>query len=291
MRWLPAGFGGLIEWWAPLYPDVNPTVEIRDASQVVVAAGAAASRDANPNTTISAGAVAGSDVLSVASATGLAINQRLLLSGQNAQREMAKVRSFSGTTVRLMTPLVHDHPSGAALQSTRISYTLTGAAAANAGDHWLMTVSWAVGAVAQPPHALEFAVSRYGMTNPLTEHSLMRLDPQLLLRAPAGFDWTDLYERAFQEAAERVTARGVPLYDYRGGAEKLERLGSYVALLLCAEQWGEAYRGQREEIRARVDEVLAVFVAVAAADVDRSQTVTEPETQGRTGDRGVGRRR
>lgn len=289
--WFVAGVGGTIEWHAPLRPDAGPTVQVIDgAGTVVIAAGTVASRDTNPDTTLSVGVARGARAIQVASSTGIASGGRLLISGQGVPSEPVVIRGMSGTTVTLTTPLVYDHPASSDVESSRIFYALTGASCPDPGDNWLATFSWASGAATQAPHAVSFGVSRYAMRNPVTPLLLQRLIADLRLQVPLELDWDDLCQRAFDEACDRVSGRGVPIYDYRGAAQKLERPASYVAALLLAEQYGQGYRELREELRERVQETVDIFCAVAAADTDRDLVIDAGEEQGRVGRRAVGRR-
>lgn len=290
MRFIPKDVGGEIDWYAPSRPAAGPTVQVLDdQGAVLVAAGTAAALD-SVDTTLAQGAARGAVVLELVSGASVAAGRRYALSQSGSITESVLVESVSGVWARLRDPLAHDHPASSAFQGTRISYAVTAGQAATTGDHRLAIFSWSIGATAQAPQPVEFAVSLRAFANPLDPAVLRRYDPDLLAKVPGHIDLVDLCDLAFHEVADRVTARGVPLYDYRGGSAKLERACAYAALLIAAETYGEAYSGQREYLAGRRDELVQVFAASAAADVDRDGVIDAGEERGQTGARAVGRR-
>lgn len=278
MHWITKDIGGEVAWYAPQRPDAGPTVEVRDRSGTVVPAATAATIE-NVNRTLAVGCEAGAESLQLDAAPTLRSRGRYRLGGDRP--EVVQVRNVSGTTVYLQYPTAYDHSLGDAFQSTRVSYTVSAAAAASPGDNWRAVFSYALSGVAQPPHTVEFGVALNWFGNPCTLLTLRRLEPNIVANMPAEADFDDICERAFDEVSERLTARGVHIYDYLG-SDKLERACGYMGLFLCAELYGQAFRDERERLSRRAEAALTLFAAVTPTDEDRDGVVSPYERSGPT---------
>lgn len=81
-----------------------------DTSTAEVATTGSAAVETNPNTTLGANAGIGDQSITVASATGVAVDRRLLLTAAAGHREEIEVARVSGTTVTLRHPLINAYP-------------------------------------------------------------------------------------------------------------------------------------------------------------------------------------
>src|SRR5687768_11453450 len=141
---VPRDVGGTVYWYAPQRPDANPTVQVLNASGGVEAAAATAATRDSVDTTISQGAVQGAEQVEVASAANLTRGDYYWLGGQNQPSEFVRVRSWIGTTVRLASPLVYDHPASSDFEGTKVSYAITSAVADKEEENWRAIFSWAL---------------------------------------------------------------------------------------------------------------------------------------------------
>lgn len=106
-------------------PSGTPTVavylaNVDDDGQAETATTGACSVD-SVNTTLGASATHGDDSLSVASATGVTVGRRYLLTTLGSTREWVEVLALVGTTATLRRPLQNDHTTGSTFQGCRIS--------------------------------------------------------------------------------------------------------------------------------------------------------------------------
>ncbi len=277
-RWLPRDIGGELFVYAPVRPDAGPTVEIRNRSATVIAAGTAATLE-SINTTIAQGAEAGAQQLELSASQTLRHRGLYIVGG--VRPEVVQVKSYSGVSVQLQNELCYGHAGGVAFQSSRISYTVSAATATPLGDHWQAVFSYAVSAVAQPPITEEFAIALHHFQNPCTPWSMRRIEPQLVHHLSANADWDEICDRAFETVCDRLTARGIPIYDYIGSS-RLERACSYMGVYLCAETYGQDFKAERDLFAKRAEAELSLFAATSPADEDRDGVVSAHEGSGRT---------
>lgn len=278
-RWLAKSIGGELSWRAPARPDAGPTVEIRDrGGSSVVAAGTAATLE-SVETTIAEGAEEGATSIRLSTSPTLRRRGIYLLGGDEI--EEVQVKSVDGPNVELQHALAYSHPTLAAFESTRISYTLSGALATPEGDHWQAIFSYAIDAVAQPPHTEEFAIALHHFTNPCSVLGMRRIEPEIMNRLAAAHDLDDIRERAFDEVCDTLTARGIPVYDYIGST-KLARACDYMALFLIAETYGQDFDKDRTRLHGRMTGQLQLFTATTPVDENRDGVISAYESSGRT---------
>jgi len=114
------GFGGAVSLDLPTRPStVTLTAETDGGAALVSGQAATVSSVA---TTLSAAASRGDTSITVADGTGISAGQSLWLQDDP---EAVLVRKVSGTTVSLRRPVLHDHDSGATVEGTRCSYTIS----------------------------------------------------------------------------------------------------------------------------------------------------------------------
>lgn len=291
MIFLTLGMAGTVEWYAPLRPDAGPTVTIRnrDGSEEV-AAGTAATLNA-VDTTLAEGAAAGATSLLLTDATGVSVNRRYLVSGQSAQSDVVEVKQVVGTTVTLKYPLVYAHPNASDFESTLVSYSISSTVLASTDqpqDYWSMEVAWAVGGVTQTPGVVMFHTTLHPVTNPVSPIDLYRIEPFLSRNLAVDTDLQDICTRAFDEVCERLFARSIKPYDVIG-SKQFERAVQYLALFLCAEQYGQAYATEQDRLWKRFGDTLEVFQANAAVDDDQDRAVETHEKRAGRGGGDIGR--
>ena len=274
MRFFPQDLPATVEWYAPVRADASPTVQVLDSyGSELVAAATAATLDSVATTLVS-GAPEGSDTLIVASATGITAGRQYLI----AAKEPVVVRAISGTTIYLMSPLWYSHAASAAFEGTRISYDLTSTHTATPNDACVAIFSYLVSTVAQPPGRVGFAISRGNPTSGLTAVDVAAVDPTIRKKL-AGVDINALIVRGEDEIRDRISARGVPVYDLWGGDDH-KRAVLYQTLYLAAEQYGDSFRDERAEWWERTKTCLDVLASTASTDADRDGKVSTQEAQG-----------
>jgi hypothetical protein len=111
-------------------PDASPAFEVKSETGAVLASGTATVDSVS--TTLSSGASQGAQSIAVASATGVTVGRRYLLTGAEiVGGEWVTIRGLSGTTATLARPLALSHASGASVVSTRVSCAVSAAACAS----------------------------------------------------------------------------------------------------------------------------------------------------------------
>lgn len=293
MLLIPANIGGTVEWYAPQRPDAAPTVEVRqgynpavetNAGSVLVAAGAAATRDL-VSTTLAAGAAADAISLEVTIADDIVAGRWYLVGETGGQMEMVRCLRISGTTVYLSAPLAYAHANGGAFVGTRLSYAIAGSAVPTSAEHSLAIFSWAVGGVTQGQGVVDFTVTRwpiYNLTTPA--HMLAVASSALRARIASDQSMQDAIDRAWDETLETLHAQGVRVSTIVG-ADKLIRPVVYRALCLLAETYGRDFREERRELHERFAETLAIYKGNAALDGDEDGILERHERRsGRGGE-------
>lgn len=272
---------GTIEWYAPNRP-TSATVVIRDASGVVVASTPATVDTVA--TTLTEGVAAGATLVKVVSAAGIAADRLYRLGGDAP--ELVEVEDIDVLDLHLKHPTSETHAVGDAFEGTRISYSYT---PPTIGDAFQATFSWLVGATAQQPEPIEFRVVTREVSNPASDTDVYRIVPNLHLWIPEGWDLSEAREDAFEEVKAMISARGVPLSDYRG-TRGLRLAVAYGTAALAYETAGQAYLPTVEAFRARRDNFLDLYVRTTAADAVRDDAIEDVERVGRTGTQEVDQR-
>lgn len=279
--------GGPLEAYTPTRAAADGTVRVKKRDGTVVVAAGVAAREA-VDTTLSVGVAEGAESLTLAAAFTGAVGRRYLISGGGGHSEEIVVERYSGTVVYPEQPLRWPHAPGSDFESCRLTYTVLAAdvAAGTADDAWRAEWSWGAGLA---PVTTVFAVAKVGRVhfNPLSPARLFQFDPTLP-RKFALADWDGLVERAWTEVQARVSARGLPVYDYLD-ATGLEAAVAYVARLLASEAYGPG-DAERAYLDERADRQIDLYCATSPVDEDRSDSIAEDEEKGRTGSRTTTRR-
>lgn len=256
-------------------PDASPTFAVLSEGGGSLATGTGTVDSVN--TTLSAGAAAGAQTITVASATGVTVGRRYLLTGQEiAGGEWVTVRAISGTTLALARPLALSHASGASVSSTRVSCAVTAAACATVRRGCRVEITYTVSSATRPVVSVEFDVTRYRLESGLTLEHVRDLDPQLLKRAAPGTWWPSVIATAW----ERIVSRIAQQHDPGGlvGAIDLTQPHAVMVRLLIAEQGAsDESRAHAAELRSRFDAELSLLLSARAFDDDQDGAVESNE--------------
>lgn len=273
MLWGVQGFDLALSWYAPTRAAADGTVTVRGPGGAVVTTGVAA-REA-VDTTLASGVGAGARELVLSAAQTLRSRGLYRLGGDRP--EVVQVRVSDGVNVVLERPTRYGHEALADFESTLLTYTLPGASVTPTGDNW--RAYFAI--TGYPAHPVRFGVSKHGFDNPLTPELLFAYDETLPDKHPFR-DWEAACDRAFQSVVARVSARGIPAWDYLDSEQLLEAC-AFQAWRDAATAFGPEFRDLREELSARVDEEIDLYCTTVGVDSDRDGAVSTPEKHGRTG--------
>ena len=139
-----------------------------------------------------------------------------------------------------------------------------------------MRVSWAVSATSQPAGVVEFTVSRHPVYNPAVWADVQAVLPLIHRNIASGTDAADLMTRAWDEVLDSLWAMGIRPGTIVG-TSKLKRAVVYQSLTLCAEQYGEAFRAERDGWQKRAADCMAAFKSIGAVDEDEDAAIEEHE--------------
>lgn len=274
---LARGYAGVLEQYASQRPDAGPTVEIRNRQGgIILAATATGVTLDSVDTTLAVGAAQGAEQLELTSGTGVVAGRQYYVSGQGARGERVEVEQVSGTIAYLRGRTAYPHPNASDFEGVRISYSYTPATGQRPEHGWRASFGWAVGAVAQAPLVQEFGIVQHPVRNewgpPLLYGAIPALDDYLHEDTDVGQKVQD----AWDETVEWLLAEGLdPSWVVGGG--KFKRAVRYLALFLCAEQYGAEFADERKEWRERYRECLDVLKAIAAVDADQDGAVESSE--------------
>mgnify|MGYP000473178673 CR=1 FL=1 len=119
-------------------PSGTPTVSVYDATSddgapADTATTGACSVDA-VSTTVAVAASVGDQSISVASATGISIGRRYLLTNAGGESESAEVKSIAGVVIGLRRPILNDQTTAATFAGTRVSIAVDSTWSAAVGN-------------------------------------------------------------------------------------------------------------------------------------------------------------
>lgn len=255
-------------------PSATPTFVVRQPGGGVLQAATNATLD-GVNTTLAGAAAAGSTTVSVASATGITVGRKYLLTGpEDTGGERVTVRSVASTTVTLVRPLRLAHAASAAFQSTRVACAVD--AIATVARHYRVEVTYAVGGVTQPARVLALDCVRYVPQSSITSFDdVADFDPVLGKRLPLGTWFPALRDESWQMLLELVAARVPPGAVVSSAA--LSAAHRYHLRALLAETAGEAWEPYRERMAKRFAETLDAALGAAPVDTDQDGAVEKHE--------------
>lgn len=275
-RWVQKDVGGTI-YTDELdeRPDASPTFSVLTPSGGSLGTGTGTVDTVN--TTLTGAAAAGSTSATVTSASGITVGRRYLIGGtEETGGEWATVTAIASTTLTLARPLVRAQASGAAVQGTRVSCTVTAAMAASIDRACRVEITYTVSAATRPVVSVEFDVTRYRLTTGLTLDHVRDLDPTLAKRAATGTVWPRVLSAAWERIVDRVGLQHAP--GGLVGAIDLTQPHAIAARLLIAEQSLDPEGIARAaELRARLDTELTVHLSARAFDDDQDGAIESHE--------------
>lgn len=272
MRWIVAGDGGVVPWYAPSRGSADAVVTVRMPDGSDLTTSGVGAREA-VDTTLAEGAPAGADTLRLSASLTLRERGTYRLGGNRS--EMVRVKTWDGVNVQLEHALRHPHAALADFESTLFEYTLP--AGQDPGDNWRAFFAWSGG----PAHPVRFGVALHGFDNPLTPPLLWGYDATLPNRHPFT-DWDAVCDRAFQAVVSRVSARGVPIWDYLDSEQLLDAC-AFMAWRDAEIPSGAEFADLRAALAVRIEEEIEAYCSCVGADVDRSGAIATDEKRGRTG--------
>lgn len=222
------------------------------------------------DTTLSGAAAAGTQALSLTSASGVVAGQRFLVGGaEDEGGEFVTVRSISGTTATLVRPLRFARSSGATFQSTHVSFPLPAAALATVQRG--CRVEYDTGADF-PVLVLAFHVVRYIPQSHLGLEDLRDLDPILGKRVPEGLWLPGLTARAWDVILSRLVQRMDP--GGLVGTVDLTLAHGYLVRAMLAETAGNTPEvvAYRENMERRYGQELDAAVSACVYDPNQNGT-------------------
>lgn len=220
------------------------------------------------DTTITTALVKGATQLVVASATGIVRGQKLWLQDDP---EAVLVRRVDGTTIYLQRPVLKAHVNGAAVVSTRASYAVTAAEAAE--TFWDGRVKWTVDGVIKWT-ALECTL--YPLDRVADAQDLFDENPKVA----DVVDTEEEMERSLDAAHRHVLS----LIGARGRARVFP--GSDAFIVCTALAWwkrhyrplkGEANKEMYDRYRAELVEEISRTVETTPRDLNQDGIITESE--------------
>lgn len=276
MEFFVAGTTQTLEVWAPLPPDNDATITIRDAGGATPVSAAAVTEDTT-STTLSAGAAAGAESVTVASATGIVAGYYYRIgSGTTEPAEKVRVRAISSTTITLWSPLAYAHSSAATFKGLRLPYSLSGTTFATPGRDYVATVAWNSAAVAQPPISVAFALSRHALVSSIGETDLLERDPQLLTKLGRRTNLAAAIEAARLNLNDIISAKW-PAWTLRGTTSQYREAHIWRTLYELAAQYGQQFAEERKYLLERFMAPLALVESSTNVDVDEDNTLSSWE--------------
>jgi hypothetical protein len=240
-------------------PSAKPTVEIKDSGGTVLTAAASTyvTQD-TVTTTIGAAAAAGSSSVTVASATGITVGKRYLLTNKIGQTEWVEVESVASTTVTFTAPLQRSFATLSTnygtFESTEWYYTLQSTDySALAEMHQAKTVYTAGGL--SRTQRVTFDIVRVPLVNALTADELFARWPDIWRQEGAehrGSSFKRQRETAWQIVKQRIRQHGN-----------------------AAGQWRPAMVFDRADLMQFAFAVLKRELHLAGVEVDKDQPTRE----------------
>lgn len=241
------------------------TVTLYQSGGTSIQASTAATVD-SVDTTIGADASRGARSLTVADSTGIAAGVRYLLtdSGQVADIE---VKSVSGTTIYLVTPLTFAASSGATFKGYRLTYSLTATHTQDRGDNFRATWTYTVGAATYAEDSLFDVVSAVEYY-PTTLADVAARHPRIPdLLYDGDLDGFELLRTAWvQRVVPQMDAKGLRIERIRDLANLVPYHVAIVNELVAEnEAMTDADRIEQYELAKRNSEAM---LSLYSADVD-----------------------
>jgi hypothetical protein len=222
------------------------------------------------DTTLANDGSKGDTAINVALNTGLAVGVKFW--AQDDPEEL-RVRKVVGNTVHLRGKLLHDHVSGAAVEGTRISYTLTQATAGVNTLAWDGHAIWNIDGGASLEH-VAVEITRYPLGDMTGEQDLLVEDDEVFEKLGEHHDLVATRAQAAQDLIARVGLKDRARVFLDSG-QSFKRA---VAMQWFHNFWrskvGPEARSMQENYATAVDQELAKL-GVLPRDLDQD-TVVEP---------------
>jgi hypothetical protein len=272
----------------PLRCDDGATFVVKSPSGGTVQASASVTRT-SVDTTLNGALAAGATTATVTSASNVRVGGRYIIGSagngtatrEDLGAEVVTIKSKSGTTLTLTTPLRYAHASGELFQSREVSCVVAAASVASVGRHYRIEVTYsaddgtAASTVAQPVHVESFDVVRYTPVTSLDFAQVQALDPVLVKRLPAGFWWPAVRDATWEMVLRRVAAKTDP--GALVGAVNLTTAHGYLVREVLAETAGEEWRPYREDMARRFTEEMDATVSTMPVDGDQDGQIEAHE--------------
>ena len=209
---LESGKAATLVFRAPQGVPTSGTITITDSTGADLPTPVTAAAVTLPSfsTTLTAAVEGGPDAktLTVASTSGLAVGEYLLLTGADGRQEVVRAVAVSSGTVELAAPLHDDFVVGSTLASTTLTYSLTAGNTATKGMDYQAVWSYTVGGVDYVARTF-FDVTSVPWYMTADEAGLFAANREVVSRAKDdGVDLGGLLETAWEEVLSRISARG-----------------------------------------------------------------------------------
>ena len=167
--------------------------------------------DSASTTVASVSAGTAGQQLSVASAAGLSVGTKYLLTSQDGQDATVEISEIDGTTIRLTDPPPFDPQDGDTLKGLRVSFSMSGAQTATRDLYY--RAEWEITPSSGNPVRLQtiFHIVRMLFRDPVTQEDAKRI---LAFQFPSaaqryeGESLANMAERASQSVLRQIEATG-----------------------------------------------------------------------------------
>lgn len=264
------GVASTVRITIPERPSATYTVSCYGGSGQAIFEAATATLD-SVATTLSAAAAAGAATISATSATGIAKNDTLWLTGE----EEVVVKSVSGTTVTLRRPLMDSHASGAAVESHDLSYSVSAALAGT--RFWDGRLEWTVDSGA--PYVQPCICTSYRWYRSASAADWYDEEPKLYDVLDSEYDVERHLDLALADVIKRIgTRERGRVWNYIGPDSFRDATILAAQRRLYRRTSGEESRELYERYTSELsDELERVMSSVAWRDANQDGAVDEAE--------------